>query len=38
MNMKGYGLKETDFLPIQMLAGIKTCPHSSISLVFIAFQ
>lgn len=38
MDMKDYGLKETDFMPIQMLARIKTCPHSSIALVFIACQ
>lgn len=38
MNMKGYGLKETDFVPIQMLARINKCPHSSIALTLIAFQ
>lgn len=38
MNMKGYGLKETDFLPVKMLARIKWCSHSSIALLFIAYQ
>lgn len=38
MNIKGYGLKETEFLPVQMLARIKKCPHSSIALTFVAFQ